>query len=677
MAQLEGVLTDFDFIRMKAGAGMVANLLSDYENALNSCPGYVRNDPFAVPPVPPLESWVEECVSAVLEGRPDPHPTRGVGAVLGSLRTLGNPAKQKDGISAGYWVNEVELYCATDRGVQASELGGSVRTESLGPPHLDASIGSRGSVEAASAERIAQFYTFVSSLSHILTARGVDVAAMAFNHQSGGYMSEKAAVVLQQKKQSWIKRHNRPAETGGRSGSICTLTGEGEEFLSQDFQRMLVALAKPGESDAGTTVTFRVFDVRTGAEMQRASQVLADDVALCWAGTPVAATDDFRIALFGNAAWDTQDAHLRMWLGGRHLDAFAITPDGRLAVTASQEDGLRVWDVEAGMVVRSLRESMHQREGWEKINALALSRDGRVIAIAREEFPQVQLVDVGTGEAILTFSTSRQVRAVALTGNARFVAFGGREEFVWVFDVGERRLLQRFSHEGEEVQTVALTPDGRFVASQDWRNVLRLWDVKSGQLLRRIRVDGSARRLALSADGALAFAGSHVLDLHQVDPKTVTGDQGAMPVSAALTSDGKTVLVHDRSGRVALCEFGQTDSLLCFEPPAFEQCSAGETTATKVVAVALDAKGDTGLMACANGILYLADIRTRSLRQISSPSVVDPLVKEELAQAEADWIGLNRDANDEKPLPAVVDPCLFNIRWATLTPDGRFALTTR
>jgi hypothetical protein len=300
-----------------------------------------------------------------------------------------------------------------------------------------------------------------------------------------------------------------------------------------------------------------------------------------------------------------------------------------------------------------------------------------VIAIAREEFPQVQLVDVGTGEAILTFSTSRQVRAVALTGNARFVAFGGREEFVWVFDVGERRLLQRFSHEGEEVQTVALTPDGRFVASQDWRNVLRLWDVKSGQLLRRIRVDGSARRLALSADGALAFAGSHVLDLHQVDPKTVTGDQGAMPVSAALTSDGKTVLVHDRSGRVALCEFGQTDSLLCFEPPAFEQCSAGETTATKVVAVALDAKGDTGLMACANGILYLADIRTRSLRQISSPSVVDPLVKEELAQAEADWIGLNRDANDEKPLPAVVDPCLFNIRWATLTPDGRFALTTR
>ena len=69
-------------------------------------------------------------------------------------------------------------------------------------------------------------------------------------------------------------------------------------------------------------------------------------------------------------------------------DQFALTPDGRAVITASDAGELTWWDLLTGQMIRTLDIGPGQ-------GALALSPDGRTVAVGIDE--SVQLVDVGTG----------------------------------------------------------------------------------------------------------------------------------------------------------------------------------------------------------------------------------------------------------------------------------------
>ena len=73
----------------------------------------------------------------------------------------------------------------------------------------------------------------------------------------------------------------------------------------------------------------------------------------------------------------------------REPTQFALTPDGRAVITASDAGELTWWDLLTGQQIRTLEIAPGQE-------ALALSPDGRTVAVGIDE--SVQLVDVGTGD---------------------------------------------------------------------------------------------------------------------------------------------------------------------------------------------------------------------------------------------------------------------------------------
>ena len=111
----------------------------------------------------------------------------------------------------------------------------------------------------------------------------------------------------------------------------------------------------------------------------------------------------------------------------------AVTPDGRRAVSASEDRTLRLWDLESGQTIRTL-------EGHTgSVRAVAVTPDGRR-AVSASEDRTLRLWDLESGQTIRT-----------LEGHT------------------------------DSVRAVAVTPDGRRAVSASEDRTLRLWDLESGK----------------------------------------------------------------------------------------------------------------------------------------------------------------------------------------------------
>ncbi|HCU38135.1 MAG TPA: hypothetical protein DGT21_22685, partial [Armatimonadetes bacterium] len=113
----------------------------------------------------------------------------------------------------------------------------------------------------------------------------------------------------------------------------------------------------------------------------------------------------------------------------------AVTPDGRRAVSASDDGTLELWDLESGEALRTLIE----HSDW--VMAVAGTPDGRR-AVSASQDKTLKLWDLESGESLRT-----------LAGHA------------------------------DGVLAVAVTPDGRRAVSASLDHTIKLWDLESGECL--------------------------------------------------------------------------------------------------------------------------------------------------------------------------------------------------
>jgi WD40 repeat protein len=225
------------------------------------------------------------------------------------------------------------------------------------------------------------------------------------------------------------------------------------------------------------------------------------------------------------------------------VNGVAVTADGRLAVSASSDKTLRVWDLGSGQPLRTL-------EGHTAaVHAVAVTADGR-LAVSASWDGSVKVWDLGSGQLLHTLE-GEFVIGVAMTADGRRAVSTSRDGTLKVWDLGSGQLLRTL-----ENHTTAVTD----LDAGPYEQTLNVWDLVTGQLLRTLEECTSwGRWLAMTADGHWAvFAtwghaikvwdlGSgqivHALEGHtgEVNSVAVTAD-GRWAVSA---SDDKTLRVWD------------------------------------------------------------------------------------------------------------------------------------
>lgn len=179
-----------------------------------------------------------------------------------------------------------------------------------------------------------------------------------------------------------------------------------------------------------------------------------------------------------NGAVDT--TQVRTFRGHRDcLYAVAISPDGKIVVTAGYDFEIKLWSVEHQELIRTLKG--HQGAVFD----LAFRPDGRLLASASAD-RTVKLWNVDTGERLDTFSQPlKDQLTLAFSPAGDVLAAGGADNRIRIWKIspdgaeGTNPIVHsRFAHEGSILKLV-YSPDGRFLASSADDRTVKIWEAQS------------------------------------------------------------------------------------------------------------------------------------------------------------------------------------------------------
>jgi WD40 repeat protein len=305
-------------------------------------------------------------------------------------------------------------------------------------------------------------------------------------------------------------------------------TGELVQVLAGHDGRVLdVAVAPDGRwaISAADDATLKVWDLWQHTLAEAAQHTLAEAAQHTLAEAAQHTLAEAAQHTLANAVLHTRAGHEAA------VRAVALTPDGRLAVSAAEDGALHVWDVAAGRLLHRLRAPAprwHDPEARWGHGAAILPGGRQCVSATSDAFLTVWDLERGAVvrvlERPLAEGQSRRgsvVRAVAVTPDGRhaITAVGDGRLTVWDVESGEAaRTLE--GHVGV-VRAVAVTPEGeRFVSAGD-DGALRVWDLRTRALMDtlvreavvREVVEGadespaSLRALALAPDGRILAGG--------------------------------------------------------------------------------------------------------------------------------------------------------------------------
>jgi WD40 repeat protein len=156
------------------------------------------------------------------------------------------------------------------------------------------------------------------------------------------------------------------------------------------------------------------------------------------------------------------------------VTAVVITPDGRHAVSASDDKTVRVWELKTGQLAHILQ------------------------------------------------GHSAGVTAVAITRDSRRVVSASRDKTLRVWELETSQSVSTFQGHSGWVTAVAITTDGRRAVSTSDDKTLRFWNLESGNEIATFTGEGAMHNCAVAPDGWTIVAGDasgqvHFLRLIEAD----------------------------------------------------------------------------------------------------------------------------------------------------------------
>jgi WD40 repeat protein len=287
----------------------------------------------------------------------------------------------------------------------------------------------------------------------------------------------------------------------------------------------------------------------------------------------VALTPDGRLAVSGSVdrtlkVWDLTrpDAPPRTLTGHKGVVlAVALTPDGRLAVSGSGDGTLKVWDL-TRPDARPRTLAGHK----DTVYAVALTPDGR-LAVSGSEDRTLKVWDLTRPDAPPQTLSGHEdkVVAVALTPDGRLVVSGSWDRTLKVWDLTRPDAPPRsLTGHKDGAYAVALTPDGRLVVSGSGDGTLKVWDLTRPDAPPQTLSghEDSVRAVALTPDGRLAVSGSgdrtlKVWDLTRPDapPRTLSEYEYDV-LAVALTPDGRLAVSGSRDRTLKVWDLTRPDA---------------------------------------------------------------------------------------------------------------------
>lgn len=234
--------------------------------------------------------------------------------------------------------------------------------------------------------------------------------------------------------------------------------------------------------------------------------------------------------------------------------AVAFSPDGKYALSANEDQTIRLWSVDTGEEVR--RFVGHT----DKVNSLAFSPDGKSVLTASDD-STIRLWEVATGTEIRSFRGHHwNVNSARFSPDGRYVLSAGLDDTVRLWDLktgGEIRRFEGYAHSGRfasnthAAQDAAFSPDGRLIASA-CDDALVLWNEQTAEKVHQFSECAGTDCVEFSSDGHYVMTGDRgallfwdVQSYREVRHINLNGYSGG---KFSLSSDGNFLLATSREG---------------------------------------------------------------------------------------------------------------------------------
>jgi WD40 repeat protein/energy-coupling factor transporter ATP-binding protein EcfA2 len=224
-----------------------------------------------------------------------------------------------------------------------------------------------------------------------------------------------------------------------------------------------------------------------------------------------------------------------------YVKSVAFSPDGKLIVSGSYDKTVRLWDIEGNPVGQPF-------QGHEDyVKSVAFSPDGKLIVSGSRD-KTVRLWDIEGNPVGQPFQGHGYIYSVAFSPDGKLIVSGSYDKTVRLWDIEGNPVGQPFQGHERSVASVAFSPDGKLIVSGSGDNTVRLWDLKGNPVGQPFQGhEGYIYSVAFSPDGKLIGSGSYdkTVRLWDIEGNPVgqpfQGHEGYI-YSVAFSSDGKLIV---------------------------------------------------------------------------------------------------------------------------------------
>ncbi|GAX42837.1 protein kinase [Tolypothrix sp. NIES-4075] len=193
------------------------------------------------------------------------------------------------------------------------------------------------------------------------------------------------------------------------------------------------------------------------------------------------------------------------WFSGHSsmVDSLAFSPDGKLLASGSWDDTIKLWQVNTGKQISTFT----GHSNW--VNSVAFNPEGQMLASGSAD-NTIKFWQIKTGRQISTLTGHLDlVGSVAFSQDGEILASGSADCTVKLWQVHTGREISTFTSHSFYVNSVAFSPDGQLLASGSADNTIKLWQVSTGRELHTLtgHLD-SVWSVAFSPDGQLLASAS-------------------------------------------------------------------------------------------------------------------------------------------------------------------------
>ncbi|MEW6209158.1 MAG: tail fiber domain-containing protein [Acidobacteriota bacterium] len=224
-----------------------------------------------------------------------------------------------------------------------------------------------------------------------------------------------------------------------------------------------------------------------------------------------------------------------------YVTALALTPDGRMLISASHDNTVKLWAMPEGAWLATL--PAHTGD----VTRLAITPDGKMLVTASADALRLHTLPDGQLQAVLDAHTDI-INAIAITPDGKMLVSASNDKTARVWSLPEGRLIATLEGHSAPVRTLALAPDGRLLATGGKDNRLRIWSLPEARLL--MTLSGySSERFAITPDSRMIAIASYEIALRSLsDGRLMTTIRPGVGETndLAISPDGKILVSSSR-----------------------------------------------------------------------------------------------------------------------------------